>query len=405
VAPALDGSLAVNGPRRKTGRYGVVVAPSRLTGGLGLAAAAAALLAAPAFAATTVVGGTPIRVQAAPWSVFVEVNVGPARDICTGSVVDASHVITAAHCLFGSGGARVPAAAVSVRAGVSNFSAPLASDREQDRAVSAVRVHPGYVWTGRPAPDDVAVLALTSPLRLGGPAVRAVALPTSGSRFPARAAVGLAGFGRQHPTRASTGSLDWMTATLDAQGECGEASGGLIENNAILLCASSRTGAVCSGDSGSGLVTTAGTPTLVGVASAASTACEPGSPSLFTYTGAAEILRFIRGDNRPPTAPRQGGRTWVDLRWRPPLVAGDAVSCTTGGWQGQPRFSYSFVRANGDKVLQSGARATYVVPVAAVGAAIFCEVAASNAGGTTLERTGAARVGAAGAGAARSSTP
>jgi hypothetical protein len=408
VARGLDGRLAVDDRPRTTGRYGVVVAPSRLTGGLALAAAPAALLAVAASAATTVVGGTPIRVQAAPWSVFVEVNVGSARDICTGSVVDASHVVTAAHCLFGSGGARVPAAAVSVRAGVSNFSTPLASDREQDRAVSTVRVHPAYVWTGRPAPDDVAVLALSSPLRLGGLAVRAVALPTSGSRFPAGAAVGLAGFGRQHPTTASTGPLDWMTATVGVQGECGAASGGLIENNAILLCASSRAGAVCSGDSGSGLVTTGGTPTLVGVASAASTACRPGSQSLFTYTGAAEILRFIRGDNRPPTAPRQGGRTWVDLRWRPPLVAGDAVSCTTGGWDGQPSFSYSFVRAQGGKVLQSGPRATYVVPAAAVGTAIFCEVAASNSGGTTLERTGAARVGPARAGAAlrgaRSST-
>jgi hypothetical protein len=393
MATGLDGRPAVDDRPCTAGRYGFAVAPSRLTGGLALAAAVAALLAAPASAATTVVGGTPIRVQAAPWSVFVEVNVGPARDICTGSVVDASHVLTAAHCLFGSGGARVPAAAVSIRAGVSNFSAPLASDREQDRAVSSVRVHPGYAWTGRPAPDDVAVLVLSSPLRLGGPAVQAVALPTSGSRFPAGATVGLAGFGRQHPTSASSGPLDWMTATVDTQGDCGAAGAGLIENNGILLCASSRAGAVCSGDSGSGLVTTGGTPTLVGVASAASTACEPGSQSLFTYTGAAEILRFIRGDNRPPTAPRQGGRTWVDLRWRPPLVAGDAVSCMTGGWRGQPRFSYSFVRASGGKVLQSGPRTTYVVPAAAVGAAIFCEVAASNAGGTTLERTGAARVG------------
>jgi hypothetical protein len=350
-------------------------------------------MAPPGPAASNVVGGAPIGVQDAPWAVLVEVNVGSSRDICTGSIVDAAHVLTAAHCLFGGGGARVPPAAVSVRAGVSNFAAPRASDREQDRAVGAYRVHPGYVWTGRPAPDDVAVLSLSSPLRLGGPAVEAVALPRGGSPFPAGAAVGLAGFGRQHPAVSSSGALDWMSASVDAQGACGATSGALIGNNGIALCASSRTGAVCSGDSGSGLVTTHGTPTVLGVASAASTSCAPGSQSLFTYVGAPEILRFIRGDNSPPTAPRQGGRTWVDLRWRPPLRAGDAVSCTTGGWKGQPRFSYAFVSAAGDKVLQSGPRATFVVPTAAAGEAIFCEVAASNAGGTTVERTGPARVG------------
>jgi hypothetical protein len=303
-------------------------------------------------------------------------------------------VLTAAHCLFDGAGRRVRAGAIAVRAGVSNFSAPLATDREQDRAVSTVRIHPGYVWTGRPAPDDVAVLSLSAPFELGGPAVQAVALPRAGSSFPTGAAVGLAGFGRQHATRSSSGPLDWLRASVDAQGDCGSSSGGLIENNGILLCALSPTGAVCSGDSGAGLVTTAGTPTLIGVASAASTTCQPGNESLFTYVGAAEILRFIRGSNSPPSAPRQGVGTFINLRWRPPLAPGRTVSCTTGGWEGRPRFTYAFVSASAGRVLQSGSRPTFVVPAAASGAAIFCQVAASNAGGTTLEKTTAARVGA-----------
>ncbi len=344
------------------------------------------ILAVPASPSVRVFGGTVIQVQAAPWTVFVQEQAGSVRFLCTGSVVDALHVLTAAHCVFDEAGNMAQPSALSVHAGVSNFSAPLPGDLEQDRSISSFRVHPGYAATGKPTPDDVAVLALSSPLDLSGPAVQAVALPSPGMPFPAGAAVGLAGFGRQNPTIATSGPLDWMTATVDPQGNCG-GPGGLIDNNGILLCASSPTSAVCSGDSGSGLVTTTGTPTLIGVVSAGSTSCDPGGQGLFTYTGAPEILQFIQGSDTPPTAPRESSTTFLELKWNRPLVVGNTLTCSTGGWVGEARFTYSFLNAADGAVLQTGPRPTFLVPASAIGARVFCQVAATNSGGTTLEET------------------
>ena len=325
--------------------------------------------------------------QSAPWAVYIQQATATTRFSCTGSIVDASHVLTAAHCVFDEAGNMAQPSQLLVRAGISSFPTPLATDAEQDRTVTAVRIHPGYTWTGAPTPDDVAVLALSTPLDLSGPAVQAVALPTPGASYPAGTPVGLAGFGRQSPTGGTTGTLEWMTGTVDPQGSCGEPGGGLIANNGIVICASSSTSAVCNGDSGSGLVTVDPQPTLIGVVSAGSAACQAGSHSLFTYTGAPEILQFVQGSDEPPTAPRETTSTFLNLKWQPPLVVGNSLTCSTGEWTGEPQLTYSFLAVTTGAVLQSGPQPTYLIAPGAVGEGIYCEVRAANAGGTTLAET------------------
>ncbi len=382
-------------------RYGALVAQRRwvrrLTYGLVLAFGSAVIMAPGASPATTVLGGTAIQIQAAPWTVFVQQNAGATLYLCTGSIVDASHILTAAHCLFDDSGALTQPSTLSIRAGISNFTSPAATDAEQDRTVTSFRVHPGFTYTGSEAPDDVAVLVLSSPLDLSGPAVQAVALPTAGSAYPAGAQVGVAGFGKQNPTADASGPLVWMTATIDAQGSCGQFSPqGLIENNAVTLCAVSPTSAVCNGDSGGGVVTTGGgAPVLVGVVDAGTPGCGIGTHSVFAYVGASAILSFVQGSNTPPSAPKETNATTLDLRWDPPLVVGNTLSCTTGGWGEPLQFSFSFVNTTSGQVLQSGPHATYVIPATAQGAKIDCEVAATNAGGTELiETDSTSRVGA-----------
>ncbi len=116
------------------------------------------------------------------------------------------------------------------------------------------------------SPDDVAVIALASPLDLSGPAVRAIALPERGSTFPAGDEVAFAGFGRAALGSPADGSLDWFTATVDEQGGCGGFSNTVIPTeDAVAFCASAPGVALCSGDSGSGLVTTRDPVTLVGI--------------------------------------------------------------------------------------------------------------------------------------------
>ena len=103
----------------------VEVLAKRLANGLVVAAAVAAIVSAPAVGVS---GGTVIQVQAAPWTVFVQQVAGSARFLCTGSVVDPSHVLTAAHCLFDEAGTQAQPTQLSIRAGVSNFTAPLSTD-------------------------------------------------------------------------------------------------------------------------------------------------------------------------------------------------------------------------------------------------------------------------------------
>jgi len=77
------------------------MARMRLRSGLACAALAAALggaLGDPgrAFGAARVIGGSAIQIQVAPWTVFVQQQIGSSRLLCTGSIIDPSHVVRAA---------------------------------------------------------------------------------------------------------------------------------------------------------------------------------------------------------------------------------------------------------------------------------------------------------------------
>src|SRR2546430_1426496 len=114
----------------------------RLASILALAAALACTSGAPA--ARAVVGGTAIQVQSAPWAVFIRQASSAGVGLCGGSIVDAFHVLTAAHCVYDQHGALASVNSITVRAGISSYAAPLPGDVEQTRGVSSLRVHPGY---------------------------------------------------------------------------------------------------------------------------------------------------------------------------------------------------------------------------------------------------------------------
>lgn len=207
--------------------------------------------------------------------------------------------------------------------------------------------------------------------------------------FPAGAVATVAGFGEQTDAANASGQLESETVRIESQGTCGQPPGAaLFANNAIFVCAVSPTSEICHGDSGGGLVTTGSTPVLVGVAVSTYAGCVPGKEGIFAYTGTPELLQFIQGKDTPPTAPREASSTFARLTWNPPLVVGNTLSCATKGWSGPVQISYSFVAASDGTVLQTGPDTTFVLPSAAVGAQIGCEVAVTNAGGTELMTTG-----------------
>ena len=350
-----------------------------------------AMSARPASSGVRVVGGTPIQVQSAPWTVLVYVS-APRVQECTGSVIDASHVVTAAHCVYDGSGTQVQPSSVSIYAGVSNFLSPIATDQEQARWVSSFRVHPAYADTNKNVADDVAVLALAAPLDLSGRAVQAVALASPNTPFPAGASVTTAGFGVQDAAaNDASGALVSLAATVDPQGECGDwtQTDFIKFNNGIALCSAAPAGATCHGDSGAGVVTTGGTPVLVGVHYASQTGCPIGGHAVAAYVGAPEILSFIQGNDQPPKAPRPSTQTVSRLTWHEPLVVGDTLTCSTGGWPEPVQVTYSFLSTANRLVLQTGPRGSYLLPPTTAGTQISCTVAVTNGGGTTLVGTNA----------------
>jgi hypothetical protein len=353
-----------------------------------LIALALACLALPAAAggASSVVGGSAVAIQGAPWVAHVQYQDGPTSFYhCSASILDETHVVTAAHCLFTDAGVRAQPSQLTVHAGTTNFFSAAATDQPQVRAVASLRVHPGFAWSAQVDRDDVAVLVLATPLDLSGPSARAVALPSAGAA-PARLGVSLAGYGRQDPSRPSSGQLASMSATLEAQGDCGSFASAIDGANGVLFCLTSPTSAVCSGDSGAGVVIAGATPTLVGVVDAAN--CTPGDDALAASLYAPEVLAFVQGNDTPPTAPRAA--TPPRLRWSGPVRVGSTLTCSAGGGRQTPvTASYTFLTADSGRVLQSGAKATYVVAARALHAAIRCRALVANDGGTLLVTTNA----------------
>lgn len=356
---------------------------------LAIASAAAATLASSGGAIT---GGTLIQIASSPSTVYVEYGIGDNSYYrCTGSILDPSHVVTAAHCLYDLDGPKTLAQAsqLMVDAGLSNFFTPTAADSAQSVRVSSFRIHPGFSLGPSEDVDDVAVLTLATPIDLSRPGVGAVKLPAAKMPLTGGTAITVAGFGRQNASASSSGPLASLTGATYRQRACGEftTDAPIANDDAVVSCFISPRSAVCNGDSGAGVLTTGGV--LVGVVVAGDDGCLTGTPAIFTNVTAPEILSFIQGNDSPPVAPRATRATFYRLTWPKPLAVGAMLTCWSGGWSSPVQVSYEFLDVKTKAVLQSGSRRTYRIPSKALGRTIRCDVFATSAGGTALESTGA----------------
>jgi hypothetical protein len=336
----------------------------------------------PPSARAAIVGGSQIAITQAPWQVFVvsaiPVEKGVLLLLCGGAVLDETHVVTAGHCMFDpETGSKVPPADISVMAGTSDFARPEAGEQEVE--ASAVRVHPNFQYAAGPgAPDDVAVLELAKPLVLST-LVRPLGLVTAGATPGEGTQVNLTGFGLETPNGEPEGPLNSIGMTIGYSRPCGG------DADAVFLCASAPGGSGCNGDSGSGL-TEGTTPVLVGVmdtvAVSSGESCRAGSENGFVNVAAPEIRDFLEGSETPPLAPRGGGAI---IRAVPEV--GHLMTCEPGTWSGSPTFTYAFVNSADGQTLQAGPSSTYPLTAADVGRTIYCQVSASNIGGTGTGRT------------------
>ncbi len=346
-----------------------------------LASAAGARKTASSRAHAAIVGGAEISIGQAPWQVAIEALVPEEGELfCGGSIIDESHILTAAHCVFNAQtGEVIPPEDLLVRAGVSDL-ASHGGVEDQERAVTDVRLHPYYVYapdSGRVSPDDVAVLTLEQPL-VPGSDVTPIALVADGMSLPEGTAVNLTGFGQENPAEPLAGKLNSLHMTLGYARECGG------ENDAVLLCASGPSGTACNGDSGSAL-TLGSSAALVGVIDdvvlVSGQRCHAGAENALANVAAPEIQDFIDGDETPPRAPRGGGAVIFEK----PINDG-LMGCEPGHWSEGPTFLYTFIDGDG-QILQQGASPTYPVPATELSHEILCQVQAINAGGTGIGRT------------------
>jgi Trypsin len=345
-------------------------------------------------ARAAIVGGNQISIERAPWQVALVAEVTFVyqgenyflREVCGGIILDQSRVLTAAHCMFNPlSRSKLPAEDLTVIAGSSDFKTQEAAT--EVATVSDFRVHPYFAYAPeatRAMSDDVAVLVLSKPLVLDG-SVEPVTLAGSGSLAQEGTAAVFTGFGEQSVApKEMNGRLYSLGMTLAFNASCGG------EADALFVCASTPTGSVCIGDSGSGL-TVAGSPTaLVGVADTVEVIsgepCRDGALGGFANVAAPEIQEFVDGNEVPPKAPRGGAGAQLTASSSPPMP-GQSVTCKPGPWSGEPAFTYAFIASQEGHVLQSGDSPVYEVTQADAGLAILCQVDATNAGGTGMQRT------------------
>lgn len=358
-------------------------------------ASASGAQAAPVWQATTppaqatprIVGGTTLNSNAsAPYTVAIQTQFGDvAFGGCSGTVLDALHVLTAAHC-FVRDGVVAPAANIRVGAGYHEIVSETGRAAVTVVDVATVRIHPRY----EPAAftDDVAVVTLAAPLDLSTGRIAALPMVPVGTTLPSGTRVRVTGFGVSSALANDFGTLRSVNTRSQFPSLCG------VDAPAVMHCTYRAAHAACEGDSG-GTAAIDGGKQLVGVTNTAVKDCAAGL-NLFANVAAPEIRTFIDAAvgeitltaDQVPIAPR-GGRT---VRISGTVRPGRTVTCRRGTWSGSKnRYRYSFLRFKGNRAQSTalGKKRTYRVRAADRGWRLSCAVEVSNAGGSgvTLGRT------------------
>ncbi len=382
-------------------------APARRSGALALVCVCASFLAGghalcfeapPAAAALSraqpvpdIVGGKSTSIEQVPWQVYIEGGLDEAAGktfttFCGGSILDSTHILTAAHCTDAGNTANgYPAEIFKVLAGDSDGKSNSATT--QERAVASIRRDPLY--SPSPTSDDVAILTLKTPLELSAAKhAEAISLVASGATPAPGTLVDVSGYGKEQGSEADppTGELFSTTLTAIGSDACRNMVG---PSSAVLLCAVGADSSFCEGDSGSAL-TEGSSPLQVGIVDFQPYECPVDEPNVFTNLAAPEIRAFIEGSESPPVAARPTSppviRTSGSLQSAPVDFA--PLTCEPGGWSGSPSYTYTFQTENADAhVVQSGSSNVFTPPASLLGVPLVCVVQASNAGGVATNRS------------------
>jgi hypothetical protein len=340
---------------------------------------AAVVLVAALFVATTPAaayhGGRRVTAATeAPYSVLIDARTFFTHFVCSGSIVDPSHVVTAAHCATGDRGNRLRPRAFTVAAGITTRKRGLVKGA-QLRDVTRVRIHPAYEHQ-LVGYADVAVLEVDPPFQTTA-TVAPIALVDPGATPGPGAIVRGYGFGldgRDH--QPDEHALD---LTMRPFSRC-------LPGIAGVACARSAVGTGCPGDSGGPIVTTTAPLALAGVISGGSDdRCAKGETAWFADLATPAIADFVRGDDHPPAMPFADELATLRLTADPAAP----IACTAAPWRDATSTTTQFVHAGVGDVVQDGPATTYAPQAGDVGHRIGCRSIARSPGGTAWMPAGA----------------
>lgn len=269
-----------------------------------LALAAMATSAAPAPAQTAsfrVIGGSDVPITRVPFQVRLRIQdltdpTGRSSFLCGGSIVDSTHVVTAAHCVTDeTTHAPTLPTAITVYYGSSNTSS------QRQVGVSSFSV-PAQYTTSIDDSYDIAKLTLRSAVVFSS-SVQAIqyanaAQPkTVGNAF-------VTGFGLTSTGGSTSSTLKGVTVPLRTDAPCQSFWGSTYVSDRS-VCAGGGSAArnnpdTCNGDSGGPLAvdidnrTTATKYVLLGLTSYGTTECgQQNAPAVYTYLQGTDIQSFL----------------------------------------------------------------------------------------------------------------
>jgi trypsin len=290
-----------------------------------------------------------------PWQValVIKQNGVPNRAavFCGGTVRDATHVITAAHCV-----ADPPtndAANFAVVAGMEDRTADPAEPTAQVRNVSAITTHPEYRspdTTGK----DIAILTLSSgftDVNTAGSGIQTMPPVASGTDSTGAEAL-ISGWGDFDPGPNQQQPAGLLFAVIDVYTDS-ECNNYLSDFQAdTMLCAGrvhpdSSVVDTCQGDSGGPLARRldTGDPNdlifdfLVGITSWGKGCADPDFPGIYARVSNPDLNARLVQANPPP---RTVNLTDPSISGTPQV--GEVLTCDTGSWSGNPQFQFLWIR-------------------------------------------------------------
>lgn len=332
-------------------------------------------------ASSRIVGGTILPdPTGAPYTVAIQtVFADDAVGGCSGTVLDAVHVLTAAHCVINEQGVKATPDQVKVAVGTSDVTSAAGIATGVVKGVGVVRTHPRY----SPGEffDDAAVLTLTTPIDFATGRVAPLQMAKTGTTVSPGRSVRITGFGITGPGAGDFGTL----RSVNVRSVIGGAACANTAPGAFLCTQGTNKGA-CSGDSGgTATIGSGASRRLIGITDIADSNCR--GLNFFASVGAPEIRSFIDAAvleqdvtaAQTPLAPRGGKSIKISGTSR----VGRRMTCRRGSWSKGTKFRYAFVLNKGTRQRNRGFRSarTYKVRSADRGWQIFCAVQVRNAGG------------------------